>query len=486
MLPFLLRAAGSLAGSKAMSGALSKKEKKSSAKSINNAIGLAGSLASSKIKEDSDDHQSSYANVPNVEPVKPSVSDKDSVKTVLDIAVNYLSSISETIKSQLDFDRQQARDEYLESKENDIERITSPIDNEDDAVLVEDDNEEDGIISTLISFITPLVATITAIGAAIAGIIGLSSGSEASTEDAAPAPRQSKPRASAEPVTRSPTTGSNKQSSNKQLSLSNKDIIDIKKTVETEWSKNAGDEQAYGIIDTILNRTASGKWGNSVSSVVNARNQFSDINGPISRRKGRSSVDQIPASRISSKTSRIVDEYLARRASGEKSSVDDHLNYANPHHSDEKNLEWINRLKGPVLGKGKNIHRHGTTKSLQRHRPGDFSVKIPQSSSRRVSSRSNKSNSLYSFSSNETGRVESNNYQPRAEKIGQDKINSELTMLARLMSKPKPIENQTPTERLKSVNGGSLDIINPNYRSADSTIVSSYIKSFNVNGNMVA
>ena len=69
------------------------------------------------------------------------------------------------------------------------------------------------------------------------------------------------------------------------LRLSAADVLNLKKTLQTEWVQSAGTRQAQGIIDTILNRRASGHWGNSVSSVVNARNQFSDVNGPISRRQ---------------------------------------------------------------------------------------------------------------------------------------------------------------------------------------------------------
>lgn len=161
------------------------------------------------------------------------------------------------------------------------------------------------------------------------------------------------------------------------LHLSAQDVTDIKKTLQTEWVQSAGDGQAHGIIDTILNRQASGHWGTSVSDVVNARNQFSDINGPISRRDGRTSVDQLPESRISSRVDTLVDAYLAERAAGTPSSIGDNLNYANPNFSDARNLGWINALEGPVLGRGNAVHHHGTTPDLQSHRPGAFEVVLP-------------------------------------------------------------------------------------------------------------
>jgi LysM repeat protein len=161
------------------------------------------------------------------------------------------------------------------------------------------------------------------------------------------------------------------------LTLTAADVLNLKKTLQTEWVQSAGTQQAHGIIDTILNRHASGHWGNSVSSVVNARNQFSDVNGPVSRRQhGRSSVEEIPASMISRRVNDLVNSYLAERAAGRPSSVDTHLNYANPHFSDARNLGWIMRLDGPVYGSGNAIHRHGTTPDLQRYRPDAFNVVV--------------------------------------------------------------------------------------------------------------
>lgn len=163
------------------------------------------------------------------------------------------------------------------------------------------------------------------------------------------------------------------------LTLTETDILNIKKTLQTEWVQSAGTAQAHGIIDTILNRVASDRWGNTVADVVNARNQFSDINGPVSRRDGRSSVEQLPAARISARVDQLVDSYLAERAAGRESSIGSHLNYANPNYSDARNLGWINALDGPVLGRGDAIHRHGTTSDLERFRPEAFALALPGS-----------------------------------------------------------------------------------------------------------
>ncbi len=177
------------------------------------------------------------------------------------------------------------------------------------------------------------------------------------------------------PPTVAPVTGAKLPGGT--LALSAKDVLDLKKTLQTEWIQSAGPQQAKGIIDTILNRRASGHWGNSISSVVNARKQFSDVNGPIAWNKhGRNSVEQIPASMVSRRVNDLVNSYLAERASGTPSSVGTHLNYANPHFSDKVNLPWIMKLDGPVYGSGNAIHRHGTTDGLQKYRPEPFNIRL--------------------------------------------------------------------------------------------------------------
>lgn len=163
---------------------------------------------------------------------------------------------------------------------------------------------------------------------------------------------------------------------NGTLSLSQRDIIDLKKTVATEWNKRDV-AQGEGVIDTILNRQASGHWGKTIRSVVNAKSQFSDVNGPVAWKRGRHSVADLPMSVIDRNTDALVDQYLAARASGQRSVVGDNLNYANPYYSDARNRRWIDRLSGPTFGHGKSVHRHGTTPELDRYRPGDYHVALP-------------------------------------------------------------------------------------------------------------
>ncbi|MDZ7588080.1 MAG: LysM peptidoglycan-binding domain-containing protein [Parasphingorhabdus sp.] len=191
-------------------------------------------------------------------------------------------------------------------------------------------------------------------------------------------PRTPSPTTPAPSATEAPTRVEGASVNGRTLQLTAADVLNLKKTLQTEWVQSAGTDQARGIIDTILNRQASGHWGNSVSSVVNARYQFSDVNGPVAwRQHGRSSVEQIPASMVSRTVNDFVDSYLAERAAGRQSSVGTHLNYANPNYSDAVNLRWINALDGPVFGRGDAIHRHGTTADLQRYRPQPYDVRLP-------------------------------------------------------------------------------------------------------------
>jgi hypothetical protein len=73
----------------------------------------------------------------------------------------------------------------------------------------------------------------------------------------------------------------------------------------------------------------------------------------------------------------FVDAYLAERAGGAPSSVGSHLNYANPYYSDKTNLPWIMKLNGPVYGRGRAIHRHGTVDALHRYQPKPYSLVLP-------------------------------------------------------------------------------------------------------------
>lgn len=172
-----------------------------------------------------------------------------------------------------------------------------------------------------------------------------------------------------------------------ELILSNQDILDIVKVTETEVIKFKNEknfsQQAAGVVDTILNRTKSGVWGNSVRSVVNAHRQFSKITGPKSL-KPYGSVQNMPISAVSSRIRNFVNKYLIERANGKPSIVGGHLNYANKYYSDEYNRKkWVNAFHdkavndGLIFGNGTAVHAHGTVPELQKSIPKPFKVKLP-------------------------------------------------------------------------------------------------------------
>jgi len=169
------------------------------------------------------------------------------------------------------------------------------------------------------------------------------------------------------------------------LSLSEQDVVDIMKVASTEvvGSLKGGDfeKQAAGVVDTILNRTASGKFGEGVRGVANQRWAFSDINAP--RKGAYGSVQNVPMSRVSPKMEKFVREYLAQRAMGRESSVGENVSYANPNYLDEASAStkaWVREVEkqakasGQVFGAGKDIHVHGTPSADRGKMPKPFNV----------------------------------------------------------------------------------------------------------------
>lgn len=184
--------------------------------------------------------------------------------------------------------------------------------------------------------------------------------------------------------------------SNNTLRLSKQDIEDLIKVTSTEvvasLKGEAFTKQTRGVVDTILNRVASGKWGSTVRDVANAKRQFTKITGPkfyktksgkIIKLNPYGSVQNMPLKDINPKVQAAVLSYLADREKGRESSVGGNLNYANPYVSDKKNREaWVDEFydkalkSGMVFGSGKNVHGHGTTMDLVKYIPKPFKISI--------------------------------------------------------------------------------------------------------------
>lgn len=180
------------------------------------------------------------------------------------------------------------------------------------------------------------------------------------------------------------------------LHLSKQDIEDLIKVTSTEvvgsLKGDAFAKQTQGVVDTILNRVASGKWGSSVRDVANARRQFSKITGPKSykTKDGKTinlnpygSVQNMPNKDVNPRVRAEVLAYLEERSNGKSSIVGEHLNYANPYSSDKKNRKaWVDAFyaksqkEGMVFGSGRAVHGHGTTNDLIKFKPKPFNVSI--------------------------------------------------------------------------------------------------------------
>ncbi len=175
----------------------------------------------------------------------------------------------------------------------------------------------------------------------------------------------------------------------KQLNLSEQDIVDIMKVASTEVvgslkGKNF-EQQAAGVVDTILNRTASGKYGKSVREVVNQRWAFSDINAP--RKSAYGSVQNVPMKRVSKRMENFVRQYLDERANGKTSSVGLNVSYANPNYLGEASKatkKWVREVEqqakqtGQIYGAGKAIHVHGTPSADAHKKPKPFVITTPK------------------------------------------------------------------------------------------------------------
>lgn len=175
--------------------------------------------------------------------------------------------------------------------------------------------------------------------------------------------------------------------SGRVLQLSEQDIVDIMKVASTEvvGSLKGKDfeNQAAGVVDTILNRVASGKYGEGVKGVVNQRWAFSDINAP--RKSAYGSVDKVPMSRVSKRMEKFVREYVAKRAAGQESIVGENVSYANPYYLSEASnstKKWVREVQkqaketGQVFGSGKAVHVHGTPSADRHKMPKPFSISL--------------------------------------------------------------------------------------------------------------
>lgn len=179
----------------------------------------------------------------------------------------------------------------------------------------------------------------------------------------------------------------------KTVSLSEQDIDDISRVVETEVGSQyrTKDPVGYsrmvaGVVDTVVNRVAAG-YAPNVRGVINADRQFSKIAGPA-REKPYGSIQKAPKAPAATKN--YVEQHLAERAMGKPSIIGGALDYANVKAVDKANKKpnsWSQRMtrETPTVAlgvKGLGTHNHGLA-------PGndpapEYSLSVPKSLTSRV------------------------------------------------------------------------------------------------------
>jgi hypothetical protein len=159
---------------------------------------------------------------------------------------------------------------------------------------------------------------------------------------------------------RMPPTG------NVQLSDADRELLTRAVATEVDprvaqRNPDAYELQAERVLDTMLNRLASDQFPQTAAEMLNQRNQFSAINGPVAR----PGAENIPASRVDPALRDILTSYLDDRTSGlAPSSVGGAVNYANPVASDASNLGWVNGLNLAVDDAGPFSHRYGVADGM--------------------------------------------------------------------------------------------------------------------------
>jgi len=158
-----------------------------------------------------------------------------------------------------------------------------------------------------------------------------------------------------------------------EVYLTQRDIDYISRVVNTEVpaSLKQTDPAEYSrmvnaVVDTMVNRTASDAYPNTITGVANQSRQFSKITGP-------SSLDPYGSVQATPKASQALQSMVAGRiadlAQGADSEINGALSYANPNFSDASNLaEWVNPMieAGAVkLGLGDMVHYHGLAPGQQ-------------------------------------------------------------------------------------------------------------------------
>jgi hypothetical protein len=148
----------------------------------------------------------------------------------------------------------------------------------------------------------------------------------------------------------------------KNLNISEGDIQRLAKISALE-AGSLGESGRQAVVDTVLNRAMSGKYGGSdIKSVLSSPKQFSPVN-PYG------DIDRTPGPKNMEKYVDEVKKYLAARAGGAKSQLgsSQYTMFLNPNISGQHALStWYQDMlkSGGVkqYGSGRDVHQHGVGK----------------------------------------------------------------------------------------------------------------------------
>lgn len=169
------------------------------------------------------------------------------------------------------------------------------------------------------------------------------------------------------------------------VNLSAQDIDYIARVVATEVPPGIAKRNPLeykrmvgAVVDTITNRVASGRYGGSVTDVLNQRRAFSKITGP-KRLDPHGSVEKTP--KAPKAVMEVVKGHIAARADGMPSIVGGALDYANPNYSDASNRRrWVDPMiksGAQKFGLGNSVHYHGLAPGNREAPMTDIDAPLP-------------------------------------------------------------------------------------------------------------
>lgn len=487
----------------------SKKEQDSN--SISESLGMAGSISlSSKINK---------SNQNDAQPVSNNIDGTDSIKSVLDTAIQLLYSISETIKEQNDLEQQNIKEEYYETRENIIEKNKKKgyTEAESDATRIEEKESMLGSIASLLTpFVAPLLTVLGGIAAVVGSIIGLSSEAEAKTPGA---PRKEK-RPNTKKQDGTPVKpGANdsgdftniKSIIRKAESNNNPDSINGPRGIPTTGRKQFGKALTEMTIREVYNSTKSladrdGKGGSS--GAAGLYQIIPPTLKDLMTKRGQKSHHGLDWNdRFSVKNQNLLaNTLLIKKRKIKKTDSENQIinKLAN---------EWAGipttsgRSKyGGVQGNKANV-KLSSVRNAIRNDKNDIRPQIRAENNREFAEAVDDvkenptldniedlgSTGFSALISNLKGLAETDTvFRPLDSEFNKMKSNMiDIKQInhdnkKEMMPKSQDIKAMSASERLQAVNSGSLDVINPNYKMNEDSIISHYLKSFNMTGNLAA